>query len=400
MSFEESARAAPAATGHDPQDDRLVGAISTASSISVDSAATAAHPNGGSWGGGAAVIGDMTPQITLIKKCGPDPLLSKRIFLDEQGTLRSDGSHCVMVQGTAARAPAATATELAKIISDCSSDEVIALGSLRNGLSNSVSITVPRKIKDNPGAITRSREFIDYRPGIPAWVLIDFDTKGMPAHVAARIEAEGGMWNALLPVAPGILRAARVSRTSTSSGLFRSDTGEVLPGSSGLHVYLLLRDGGDAERFLRVLHDRCWLYGLGWHVIGAAGQLLERSLVDRMVGYGERLCFEGAPRIVLPLVQDPAKRVPEAFEGEAIDSNVVTPPLTEYERHRINEAKAASADALGKTAAEVRTKHDKLLAEKISDKFGMPVTTALRLVAARTAVCFCHISTSTSITLA
>jgi hypothetical protein len=325
----------------------------------------------------------MNPEVTLIKKSGVNPLMSKRIFLDEQGRLQSDGSQCVMVQGTALRAPAPAPSDLAKIISDCCSDEAIALGSLKEGIPNAVPITVPSKINNNPGAITRSREFIDYRPGIPAWALIDFDTKGMPAHVAARIEAEGGMWNALLSVAPVILRAARVSRASTSSGLFRSDTGEALPGSGGLHVYLLLRDGGDTERFLRVLHDRCWLCGLGWHVIGAAGQLLDRSLVDRMVGYGERLCFEGAPRLVPPLAQDQAKRVPEAFEGEAIDSNLTVPGLTEYERHRVNEAKANSEDVLGKAAAEVRTQHDKILADKVSDKYGMPITTALRLVAAR-----------------
>ena len=59
--------------------------------------------------------------------------------------------------------------------------------------------------------------------------------------------------------------------------------------------------------------------GFGWQTIGAAGQLLDRSLVDRMVGYGERLCFEGAPRIVPRLWHRTlAKRVPEVFDGEAI----------------------------------------------------------------------------------
>ena len=57
--------------------------------------------------------------------------------------------------------------------------------------------------------------------------------------------------------------------------------------------------------------------------------------------------------------------------------------LTEYERHRVKEAKAASAKALGKSATEVRNKHDKELAEKISAKSGMPLVTALRLVKAR-----------------
>ncbi len=190
MSAQKSARAAPAGTGRDPQDDRLVGAITTASSTSVEIAATAAHPNGGWWGGGAARVGDVTPQITLIRKCGANPLMSKRIFLDEQGALRSDGSQCLMVQGTAARAPAATASDLAEIISDCSSAEAIALGALKDGLPNSVPITVPGKIKETPVPSLARGNFIDYRAGIPAWGLIDFDTKGMPAHVAARIEAD------------------------------------------------------------------------------------------------------------------------------------------------------------------------------------------------------------------
>jgi hypothetical protein len=147
---------------------------------------------------------NMNPQITLIRKCGVNPLMSKRIFLDVQGALRSDGSHCLMVQGTAVRAPAATASDLARIIAGCSSDEAIALGVLKDGLPNSVPITVPSKVKETPGAITRSRNFIDYRSGTPAWGLIDFDTKGMPAHVATHIEAARGMWNALPDCSAGV----------------------------------------------------------------------------------------------------------------------------------------------------------------------------------------------------
>jgi hypothetical protein len=146
---------------------------------------------------------------------------------------------------------------------------------------------------------------------------------------------------------------------------------------------VLLQDGSDAKRFLHDLHDRCWLHGLGWYLIGAAGQLLDRSLVDRMVGNGERLCFEGAPQILPPLAQDAAKRVPEPIEGEAVDSRQVAPRLNEYERHRVAEAKAASANALAKTAADVRARHDKKLADRISQEFEIPATTALRLVQAR-----------------
>src|SRR5262249_36667233 len=154
-----------------------------------------------------------------------------------------------------------------------------------------------------------------------------------------------GMLQALLTVAPDLARAARVSRASTSAGLFHRDTGEPIPGSNGAHYYVLVYDSGDIKRFLDDLHDRCWLHGFGFHLIGKAGQLLERSIVDRAVGYGERLCFEGAPMLVPPLAQDESKRTPEAFEGVAIRSDRAVPPLTEYERHLVNEFKAKSAKA-------------------------------------------------------
>ena len=56
----------------------------------------------------------MNPEITLITKCGAEPLMSKRIFLDEAGKVRSDGSNCLMVRGTATRATAVTAGDLAR----------------------------------------------------------------------------------------------------------------------------------------------------------------------------------------------------------------------------------------------------------------------------------------------
>jgi hypothetical protein len=106
--------------------------------------------------------------------------------------------------------------------------------------------------------------------------------------------------------------------------------------------------------------------GVGLVPIGPAGELLDRALVERIVAYGERLCFEGAPIIEPPLAQDVRKRTPDVFEGEAIDTGLVVPRLTEYERQLVDEAKAASAEALGRTAAEIRVEHDRTLAKRIS----------------------------------
>ena len=325
----------------------------------------------------------MNTQITLVKTTGSNTHISKRIFLDENGAAQSDGTQCLMVEGTATRTMSNTASSLAEHIAACGSDQGIVLGALKDDLADEVRIVTKQKLDENPGAIARTKEFIDYRPSEPAWVLIDYDRKGMTAEVKGAIEAMGDPWAAISKVSPGLKMAARVSRASTSSGLYRDDTGEQLPSSGGAHHYILVKDGGDIERFLLNLHDRCWLQGLGWHVIGRAGQLLERSPVDRMVASGERLCFEGAPIIEPPLGQDTACRTPEAFDGEAIDTTLIAPPLTEYERQLVSDAKTASANLLGKDAAEVRGKHDRVLAEKLSTKTGMPLASAMRSVAAR-----------------
>ena len=70
----------------------------------------------------------MAPEITVITKRGSETLMSKRISLDETGKVRSDGSNCLMVQGTATRATAATACDLATLILSCRSDQAISLG--------------------------------------------------------------------------------------------------------------------------------------------------------------------------------------------------------------------------------------------------------------------------------
>ena len=101
-----------------------------------------------------------------------------------------------------------------------------------------------------------------------------------------------------------------------------------------------IKDGSDAERFLRTLHERCWLAGLGWLMVGAAGQLLDRSIIDRMVGGPERLVFEGGPVLAPPLVQDKESRRPIAVEGAVLDTLAMCPPLTLVERARLKELKA------------------------------------------------------------
>jgi hypothetical protein len=200
-------------------------------------------------------------ELTIFTKQGG--LLTKRISLAEDGTVNSDGSACRMASGTARRATIAGVPELAALIDSLESDQAIVLGALRPGLPDEVKVVTKAKLKDGVNdVIARTADDLVYREGQPAFALLDTDAKGMPEAVAAKIEQAGGIWQALLSVLPELEGVARVEHRSTSSGLARSDTGEKLPGSGNLHIYIAVNDGADIERFLKGLHERCWLAGL------------------------------------------------------------------------------------------------------------------------------------------
>ena len=164
----------------------------------------------------------------------------------------------------------------------------------------------------------------------------------------------GGFWPAVLTVLPKLAATARLLRRSTSAGLFRTDTGEQLPGSDGLHGFVAVQDGADVERFLKTLHARCWLAELGWQMVGAGGQLLERSIVDRMVGAPERLVFEGAPILEPPLAQNRESRQPVTRAGGTLDTISACPPLTILEQFKLRELRAREAQKLAPESFKAR----------------------------------------------
>ncbi|MGI4808975.1 MAG: hypothetical protein ACRYF2_12820, partial [Janthinobacterium lividum] len=200
----------------------------------------------------------LSVEITGLKSASG--VLTKRISLGEDGRLISDGSACVMGAGTAWRRKLSSIKAFADLIGGLGSDEAIALGRLQSELPDQVQVTTARKLaemKDAAGSniISRTAGHIAYAEKRAAFALLDFDTKGMPLAVASRLEALGGFWPALVLVLPELADTGHVIRRSTSSGISRNDTGEAIKGSDGVHVFVLVEDGSDIERFLRTLHD-------------------------------------------------------------------------------------------------------------------------------------------------
>jgi hypothetical protein len=178
----------------------------------------------------------------IVKSGGP---LTKRISIDANGSLHSDGSACVMSSGWAQRACFDSLEAFASTIANLSPSEAIALGALRHDLPDQVEIATKARLNTLSGSATlpliaRTSDYIVYQPDCAALALIDIDTKGMPTAVKERIRTLGGYWHALVSVLPDLEQAARVLRPSTTTEISRADTGETLPGSAGMHVYLLV----------------------------------------------------------------------------------------------------------------------------------------------------------------
>jgi hypothetical protein len=319
-------------------------------------------------------------QLTVFaKNNGP---LTKRISLSVDGSLKSDGSACVLSRGRARHVELSSAQELADLIGRLGSSEAITLGALRKDLPDEVEVATKHRVNgaSRPDLIVRSQDYLSFRPGARAFTLIDYDTKGMPPEVAARIAELGGFWPALVSVLPALAGVGRVVRLSTSAGLFRTDTGEAIAGSDGVHAYVIVEDGADGERFLKALHARCWLAGLGWMMVGAGGQLLERSIVDRVVGSPERLVFEGAPVLDPPIAQDKASRRPVAIEGEALDTVTACPPLTIVEQSRLNELHDTEAHRLAPDVAKSRESFIDRQSHRLVERTGMDMGCARRTI--------------------
>lgn len=294
-------------------------------------------------------------EVTLFAKDPSTGPLTKTIKL-VNGKIESNGSACRMSRGAACRLRLVDVDELARTIESFDSQNALALGALRSDLPDQVQIVTKRKVNGDAGVIARTAENLIYAPDTPALTFFDYDTKGMPKDVAARVREAGGFESALLTVLPALAEAARLSRASTSAGLYRTDTGEKLRGSNGRHLLAMVKDGADNVRFLKTLHERLWLAGYGWYVVGKSGALLEKSIIDRMVGGAEHLIFEGPPVLDGPLGQDAAARRPIVRHGGLLDTAAACPPLTARERAEVERMKAAARQILAPEAARIHAR--------------------------------------------
>ena len=186
------------------------------------------------------------------------------------------------------------------------SNEAIALGRLRRDLPDKVKVVLKKDLKGSTSlnVIARTGDYLSYEPGEPALMLLRSRCQGHAGRDRCKGQRGGRI---LARNGSGDVRSLRtlayVRRRSTSAGLYNRNTRKWLANSASEHAYIAVEDGTDIERALKTLHDRLWLAGYGYFVVSAAGQLLDRSIIDASVYGAERLVFEGAPILVSPVGQ-------------------------------------------------------------------------------------------------
>jgi hypothetical protein len=305
-----------------------------------------------------------------------DDILTKVFRLDEAGRLQIDSGQCRMARGKARRVELANLRELATLIEGFRINQALSLGTLRPDLPDEVTIAAEDLLDQEPGAFARNLQNLIFPPGRPAVTLIDTDSKGMPPAVIARLKELGGYQQALRQVVPLLAGAATLTRSSTSSWLKNVDTGVWLRRASSLHLYVIIADGTDNARFLKTLHERCWLWGLGWFLVSSCGSLLPRSIIDSSVGSPERLVFEAPAFAVPPLEQDLGRRRCYLTAGGVLDSLLACPPLTDEERQRLDKLMSAARTAIQPKADAIREAWIDARAPIMAEKRGISIEAA------------------------
>src|SRR6476469_6658286 len=112
-------------------------------------------------------------ELALIEKTGGP--LTKRISIDSVGTIKSDGSACIMLDGTASRLRLADVGALADAINAFRPCHALTLGRLRTGLPDKIRLLTKNKLNDNDATnvVARTADSFIYEAGCPGLVLLD-----------------------------------------------------------------------------------------------------------------------------------------------------------------------------------------------------------------------------------
>lgn len=163
-------------------------------------------------------------------------------------------------------------------------------------------------------------------------------------------------------VIPSLYEHGYISKGSSGSYIYRADGTEV-HGCKGEHLLIGITDATDVPRALNALHVRCLLAGHDYTYVGGAGQILERSPVDKAVAQSQQPIFLAA-HLVEGLTQDLHV---EHNDGPLLDTKAAIPDLSTAEKAAYKMLKAKHRRELKGEVAEAR---EACINARIADGWG------------------------------
>ena len=190
-------------------------------------------------------------------------------------------------------------SDFGKALSDADKRTAFGYGLHAEQFGEQVNIAL--KGRESEQAISRTRQYLEYRPG-PGIAMDDHDP-----HPRGPAVTPDQLLTILTNVFPQFADAAVWVRGSLSAGVHRE--GEQPQPGKGFHTYTPVLDASDIPRFGQVHFKRLWLAGYGYIAISAAGTFLTRSIIDSTVYSPERLDFVGRPVVGDGLIWTPPEPV-------------------------------------------------------------------------------------------
>jgi hypothetical protein len=267
--------------------------------------------------------------------------------------------------GTAYRValnPANLAHDFGHLLEQFGSHEALAAGQLADP-RDEVPLTTKDRAASTPESIARTKGWATYAEGMPALVCFDHDAKDLQPELQAKIAAAGGFENYLLQLFPEMASATRVLRPSVSTGIRNRETGALTQGG-GLHLYMFVKDGGDARDFKKRVHDRMLLAGDGYALVTKSGSVLIRSAIDLAASCDPGwLVFEGPAICADPRLEHvPGARAVTIHDGGLLDTKAVLPPLTVEEQAAVRQIEAELRASVKAEADAIRAERGNVLA--------------------------------------
>ncbi|MCG8612019.1 MAG: hypothetical protein MI864_15950 [Pseudomonadales bacterium] len=296
-------------------------------------------------------------KLTCITSTKPNSL-TKRYFLDGNGqpTCKTAAN---MVAGVAEVKELSSIGDFANLLQNLGHHQALCFGIPE--VNTPVNVVSKERFKElgNPANnITRSNECF-YWPEGRGILLINYD----PPKCSEPLTREELICE-LNKVLPMLSATAYIWWCSSSSNIVNTHTQKRVNGLKGQRVYIVVQDAGDIPRAGKVLTDRLWLAGKGYIVVGAAGQKLERCLVDANVWQPARLDFASGAECFPPLEQK--RGAPIVHEGESLDTQTHLPDLTPEEKRQLDKLKQEVKRAKDSAAAGAKQAYIEARANEIA----------------------------------